>query len=129
VELKKIFGCKMETLTGGWRKFQWHLGKWDLWCMRDISEKSKWSKKHFVWNSEGRILSPIKGIILEFILEVSAVGCHLDSSGSVKRLLDGTTVPARAMLCFRDSLISTQMDCSEFEQFTCSLLRSIIHWF
>jgi len=31
--LREMFGGKMEKLTGGWRKQQWHLGEWDLWCM------------------------------------------------------------------------------------------------
>ena len=37
--LRKIFGVKMEKLAEGWRKFQWALGKGDLWCMWDVSEK------------------------------------------------------------------------------------------
>jgi hypothetical protein len=31
--LREIFGGKLEKLTGGWRKLQWALGEWDLWCM------------------------------------------------------------------------------------------------
>ena len=36
------------------------------------------------------------------------MGCELDSSGSVYRLSEGTTVPARAMLSVRDTEIATQ---------------------
>jgi hypothetical protein len=45
--------------------------------------KIKSTYKCFVWKSEVGLLSQIKGIILEFILELSKVGCQLDSSGSV----------------------------------------------
>ena len=58
--------------------------------------------------SEGRMLLQNKGIVLELILELSAVGCELDSSGSVYRLSEGTTVPARAMLSVCDTEIATQ---------------------
>jgi len=30
--LREIFGGKLERLTGGWRKLQWALEEWDLWC-------------------------------------------------------------------------------------------------
>jgi hypothetical protein len=53
-------------------------------------------------------LSQIKQKILELILELSRVGCQLDSSGSVQSHSEGTTVPARAMLSVPDSEITTQ---------------------
>ena len=33
VVLREVFGGIMEKLTGGWRKLQWALEEWDLWCM------------------------------------------------------------------------------------------------
>jgi hypothetical protein len=41
IVLREMFGGKVERLTGGWRKLQWALGEWDLWCMLDFSEKRK----------------------------------------------------------------------------------------
>jgi len=43
-------------------------------------------------------LSQIKGIKLELVLRLSRVGCQLDSSGSVHRHSDGTTVTDWVML-------------------------------
>jgi hypothetical protein len=48
-----------------------------------LFEKIRSSYKCFVWKSEVGLLSQIKVIILEFILELSKVGCQLYSSGSV----------------------------------------------
>jgi hypothetical protein len=48
-----------------------------------LFRKIKRSYKCFVWKSEVGLLSHIKGIILEFILELWKVGGQLDSSGSV----------------------------------------------
>ena len=45
VVLREVFGGIMEKLAGGWRKLQWALEEWDLWCMWDVSEKLKLTTK------------------------------------------------------------------------------------
>ena len=51
----------METLTRGWRKLQWELGEWDLWCMWDFSEESKVYKKDLSENLKGEYCERLKG--------------------------------------------------------------------
>ena len=58
-----------------------------------IFEKIKSIYKGFVRKVEGKILSQIIETILEPILELSKIVCQLDSSGSVHRHSDCTTVP------------------------------------
>ena len=59
-------------------------------------------------------MSKNRGIILELTLEISAVACQLDLSGSVQRYSVGTTITARAMFSVRDSEIATQIVFPEF---------------
>jgi len=82
--------------------------------MWGISEKGNYTII-FVWKSEGCTLSKNKGIILELTLEISAVVCRLDSSGSIQRHSDGITIPARAMLSVRDPEIATQIVLQNFK--------------
>jgi hypothetical protein len=46
--------------------------------------------------------------MLQFTLELSRVGCQLDSSGSALRFTDGTTVKAGAMHSIAVSEVATQ---------------------
>jgi hypothetical protein len=74
-----------------------------------IFGKIKSIYKSFVSKSEVRTLSQIKVMTLKFILQQSRVGCQLDSSGSVYRISEGTTVPAGGLSSVRDSEVATQI--------------------
>ena len=69
----------------------------------------------------------LKGKILDLILEMSAVACQLDSSGSALRHSDGTIAAATAMLSVCDNEIATQKVFPEFELCSCSLLQTILY--
>ena len=58
------FCSNMETLKGGWRKSQLNLEN-------GICGVCETIPTYFVWKSEVRMLSQIKGIILKLILEIS----------------------------------------------------------
>jgi hypothetical protein len=76
---------------------------------------------------EGRMLLQNRGIILELILELSRMGCELDSSDSVHRLSEGTAVPARAMLSVSDTEIATQKVLPEFDKYSCQLIQRVLY--
>ena len=46
---------------------------------------------------------------LKLILQLSRAGCQLDSSGSVNRFSEVTTLPARSLSSVRDSEVATQI--------------------
>ena len=96
----------METLTGGCKTFQWTLEN-KMFGTYEAFRRSEIIQTFFVWKSEGCMLSKNKGVILQLFLEISELVFQLDSSVSVHRYSDGTTVTARAMLSVCDSEIST----------------------
>ena len=96
----------------------------DLWCCEGFGRNG------IVQNclyeiSEGCVLSKDKGIILKLTLDISAVACHLDSSGCVHRHSDVTTVTDCATISVRLSEIATQTVFPQFEKCSCSLLHTI----
>ena len=109
--LRMLFGSKMEKLTGGWRKFQWDLGEWDLWCMWDVSGKWIWVKE-IVWKSEGSVYN-IRTYLRGF-------GSGM-STGLIWLSIGATTIPARGMLSVHDSETAIQIAVPEFVECSCSV--------
>ena len=55
------------------------------------------------------------------------MGRELDLAGSVYKLSEGNTVPARAMLSVHDTEIATQKILPKFEQCSCSLKETVLY--
>jgi hypothetical protein len=108
--LRNMFSRNMEKLRGGGREFHWDLGKCDLLCRWDISEKSEISTNVlFVRvNLKSDYCHTLNEQCYILNLKLSGMECQLDSSGSTFRYSDGTTLPAKAMHSVPVSEIATQ---------------------
>ena len=114
--LREIFGGKMERLTGEWRKLQWALEEWNLWCRWDVSEGWKLRGIYCVKLWRQCVLVDWRNNIRNYLRDFVSG----KSTGLVWLIIEGNTVPVRAMLSVRDTATAAQKVTPDIELCSCS---------